>query len=186
MKFSINKKLVFEFSQWQIDLVTHYINGATFKEDMIRRSIYSVENPVKKYVNTHKESLKEELRERGITDIPGTLNSIAESMVSKDELDECKEVSLECDGQEFKKIPKYILIIADKFLNQKIDFGSYTSNRIMFIFREKINRSLLRMHFEWDEKLSSEGISIPVADGEFVNLVLSKKTSKKREILHGV
>jgi len=175
MKFSINKKLVFEFSQWQIDLVTHYINGATFKDDMIRRAIYSVENPVKKYVNTHKDRLKEEIKDRGVIDIPVTSNGIAESMVSKDELDEYEQVSLECDEQEYKKIPKHASIIAEKFLNQKIDFGSYTSNRIMFIFREKINRSLLRMHFEWDEKLLSEGISIPDVDGEFVDLVLSKK-----------
>ncbi len=183
MKFTIDGQDTFTLLDWQKSLIKNDIPSSIFDDDMRRRAIYCVESPIQKSIHLKKDVLCKELKELGVTDIPGTIEELTIFIGSRTDMgfaqSEMPEgCQLECDSVSFHTVSCSSLTLAKSFF--KLSELKYITQQISWVLNEKIKGCLRRMHSEWDPKLASKGIKVPLDDETFVNLVLSQPNYKDR------
>ena len=183
MKFTVDTKDAFTLLDWHKLLIKNDIPLEIFDDDMRRRAVHCVETPVHQCLHASKEELCKSLAQLGVTEIPGQIEAFCEFVGCRNDMGFDKsEISggcgLECDSTNFHTVSNATLTLVKSFL--KKEEGEYLTSQLQWIFNEKIKGCLRRMHTEWDPKLASRNINIPLDPQTFVNLVISQTDYKDR------
>ena len=183
MKFLVDDIEVFELLSWQKDLIKNDIPSEIFESDMHRRAHYSAYAPVEKAIHRNEAALKQQLKQKGVSLVPGDLSAFTEFVGSRKDmsfkaLKKEKHKKAKADGKEIFSFSPAYQALAKTFLKE--DEDTYLTTQFEWVFKEKIKGCLRRMHLEWDPKLAIRSLEVPLDDEEFVNLVTSQPDYKNR------
>ena len=195
MKVEIDGKQVIELNETQKKVIQNDIPSELFENDMTRRCKYWLEIPCEKFVNYHREKIKEEFNRKNINSIP--VNDVklgkrfAEEFPTKYGYKDIKASKICRVGNqhfEFSTDHQHIWrkMLGDK--NDKLTTEAFLESenkileeRIAWILKHKYERCIERLKAEWFPKLEQRGIDeIPLNDEAFAELVFAQADYKNR------
>lgn len=183
MKFYVDNSEVFELLPWHESLIKNDIFSEIFESDMHRRCMYSLKAPIEKLVYINQDKFKDKLRNLGVQSIPGKLSNFIDVIAQRNDIGLSSLIRnsnrlIRSDQNDLGSLSPSYLRLAITYLNRSET--EYPHEQISWVFGEKIKACLKRMHLQWDPKLESRSLEVPLSEEDFVSLVLSQSDYKNR------